>query len=64
MADDVDWQRLLEDFLEVERVLRNAGMPMIEDYSDEQLWEEDFECWLNGERLKHQPRKRGERREE
>jgi len=53
VAGDVDWQQLLEDLLEVERECRNSGMPMVEDYSDEQFWEEDFECWLNGELVAH-----------
>ena len=31
-------------------------MPMFEDYTDEKLWQEDFDCWLNGEELKQQSR--------
>ena len=64
VVGDVDWQRLLEDLLEVERECRNSGMPMVEDYSDEQFRKEDFECWLNGEQLKHQPERPREPKDE
>lgn len=34
-------------------------MPMVEEYSDAQLWQVDFDCWLNGEELKHGSRLSG-----
>ena len=55
MVDDMDWQRAFDELLELEKELKSIGMPMVEDYSDAQFWQEDFDCWLNGTELKHQP---------